>query len=149
MSAIGIPRASRRAFLGAGVAGTLGWALSPAVQRLLADDGPKRRAKACILLWLNGGPSHIDTFDPKPGAETNGPFTAIDTQIPGIQFSHHLPKLAAEARRIAVLRSMTSPEGDHERAYQLLHTGNVRSETVDYPGLGSVVAREWSAEDGD
>jgi uncharacterized protein (DUF1501 family) len=143
------PRASRREFLGAGVAGTLGLALSPAVQRLLAAEGPQRRAKACILLWLNGGPSHIDTFDPKPGAETNGPFTAIDTQVPGMQFSQHLPKLAAQARHLAVIRSMTSVEGDHERAYQFLHTGNVRSETVDYPGLGSVVAREWSAEDGD
>jgi uncharacterized protein (DUF1501 family) len=142
-------RATRRTFLGSGIAGTLGLALSPTVQRLLAADGPSRRAKACILLWLNGGPSHIDTFDPKPGAETNGPFTAIDTQVPGMQFSQHLTKLAAQAQHLAVIRSMTSPEGDHERANQFLHTGNVRSETVDYPALGSVVAREWSAEDGD
>ncbi len=142
-------RASRRTFLGAGVAGTLGLALSPAVQQLLAEDGLKRRAKACILLWLNGGPSHIDTFDPKPGAETNGPFTAIDTQVAGMQFSQHLPKLAGQAQHLAVIRSMTSAEGDHDRAYQLLHTGNVRSETVDYPGLGSVVAQAWSADDGD
>ena len=143
------PQPTRRAFLGAGIAGTLGLALSPAVQRLLAADGPQRRAKACILLWLNGGPSHIDTFDPKPGAETNGPFTAIDTQVAGMQFSQHLPKLAGQTKHLAVIRSMTSPEGDHERANQFLHTGNVRSETVDYPSLGSVVAREWSAEDGD
>jgi uncharacterized protein (DUF1501 family) len=140
---------SRRAFLGAGIAGTLGLALSPTAQRLLASDGPRRRAKACILLWLNGGPSHIDTFDPKPGAETNGPFTAIETQVAGMQFSQHLPKLAAHAKHLAVIRSLTSPEGDHERANQFLHTGNIRSETVDYPSLGSVVAREWSAEDGD
>jgi uncharacterized protein (DUF1501 family) len=141
--------ATRRSFLGSGIAGTLGLALSPAVQSLLAAEGPHRRARACILLWLNGGPSHIDTFDPKPGADTNGPFTAIDTQIAGMRFSQHLPKLAAQAQHLAVIRSMTSPEGDHERANQFLHTGNVRSETVDYPALGSVVAREWSADDGD
>jgi hypothetical protein len=131
------------------LAGTLGLALSPAVQRLLADDAPRRRATSCILLWLNGGPSHIDTFDPKPGAETNGPFTAIETRAPGLQFCQHLPKVAAQAGRLAVIRSLTSAEGDHERAYHLLHTGNVRTETVAYPGLGSVVAREWSADDGD
>jgi uncharacterized protein (DUF1501 family) len=149
MSRAFVSQSTRREFLATGLAGTLGLLLSPAIQRLVADDGPRRRATSCILLWLNGGPSHIDTFDPKPGAETNGPFSAIDTQAPGLQFSQHLPKLAAQAGRLAVIRSMTSPEGDHERAYQLLHTGNVRSETVAYPGLGSVVAREWSADDGD
>src|SRR5258708_212026 len=116
-------RSTRRDFLATGVVGTLGFALSPAVQRLLAGDAPERRAKACILLWLNGGPSHIDTFDPKPGAETNGPFTAIDTAVPGMQFSQHLPKLAAQAKQVSIVRSMTSAEGDHERAYHLLHTG--------------------------
>jgi uncharacterized protein (DUF1501 family) len=149
MSTSFISRSTRRDFLASGIAGTLGLAFSPAVQRLLADDAPRRRATSCILLWLNGGPSHIDTFDPKPGAEINGPFTAIDTQTPSVQFSQHLPKLAAQAGRLAVIRSMTSAEGDHDRAYHFLHTGNARSETVAYPGLGSVVAREWSAEDGD
>jgi uncharacterized protein (DUF1501 family) len=110
------PLSTRRTFLGSSIAGTLGFALSPAMQRLLAADGPQSRAKSCILIWLNGGPSHIDTFDPKPGADTNGPFTAIDTQVPGTQFSQHLPKLAAQANHLAVIRSMTSPEGDHERA---------------------------------
>jgi hypothetical protein len=143
------PHQTRRAFLGTGILGTLGLALSPAVQRALAREGPGRRARACILLWLNGGPSHIDTFDPKPGSDTNGPFKAIPTSVPGLQFSEHLPKLAAQARHLAVIRSMTSREQDHERAYQYLHTGNPRDETVDFPSLGAVVARRWSAEDGD
>jgi hypothetical protein len=140
---------TRREFLGASIAGTLGLALSPMFQKLLAEEATGRRAKACILLWLNGGPSHIDTFDPKPGAPTNGPFKPIDTAVTGIQISEHLPKLAAQAKHLAFIRSMTSKEADHELAYQLLHTGNQRSQTVEYPSLGSVVAREWTAEDGD
>src|SRR5262245_60427559 len=140
----------RREFLGAGLVGTLGLVLSPAWQRLLARDGQKR-VRACILLWLNGGPSHLDTFDPKPDApaEIRGPFKAIDTAASGLRFGEHLPKLARQARRLAVVRSMTSREADHDRAARYLHTGNVGDETVEYPALGSVVAREWSAEDGD
>jgi hypothetical protein len=140
---------TRRGFLGAGIAGTLGLAFSPVFQTLLAKEAVTRRAKACILLWLNGGPSHIDTFDPKPGAKTNGPFKAIGTKVPGIQISEHLPRLAEQARHLAFVRSLTSKEADHELANHLMHTGNPRSETVDYPSFGAVLAREWSAEDGD
>jgi uncharacterized protein (DUF1501 family) len=131
--------------LGAG----LGLALSPAFQRLLAGEERRRRAKACILLWLNGGPSHIDTFDPKPGAATNGPFKAIDTTVAGMQFSEHLPKLAQQAKHLAVIRSLTSREADHDRAYYFLHTGNQRDDSIEHPALGSVTAREWAAEEGD
>jgi uncharacterized protein (DUF1501 family) len=142
-------RSTRREFLGAGIAGTLSLALSPAIQQLLAREGTARRAKACILLWLNGGPSHIDTFDPKPGAITGGPFKAIATKLPGLRLSEHLPRLAEQAKHLAVVRSLTSREADHELAYQFLHTGNQRDETVDYPAIGSVMARAWTAEDGD
>jgi uncharacterized protein (DUF1501 family) len=144
-----LPRPSRRGFLGAGLVGTLGLALSPAWQLALAREGPRRRAKACILLWLNGGPSHIDTFDPKPGSDTNGPFKPIATTVTGLQFSEHLPKLAEQARHLAVLRSLTSREADHDRAFFYLHTGNQRDETVEHPGLGALVARAWSAEESD
>jgi hypothetical protein len=142
-------RGTRREFLGAGLVGTLGLALSPAVQNLLAREGPERRAKACILIWLNGGPSHIDTFDPKPGADTGGPFQAIDTAAPGLRLCQHLPKTAQQAKHLAVVRSLTSREADHDRAFFYLHTGNLRDETVEHPSLGSVVAREWKEEDGD
>ncbi len=144
-----IRHANRREFLGAGIFGTLGLALSPMMQTLLAAEKDKKRAKACIVIWLNGGPSHIDTFDPKPGADTNGPFKAIDTAVTGMQFSEHLPKLSEQAKHLAVVRSMTSKEADHDRAYFYLHTGNLRDETVDYPALGSVVAHEWKDTEGD
>jgi hypothetical protein len=142
-------RPTRRELLGAGLTGALGLALSPAVQALLAREGRARRARACVLLWLNGGPSHIDTFDPKPGAATGGPFQAIDTAVPGLRLCEHLPKTAERAKHLAVVRSLTSKEADHDRASYLLHTGNNRDETVEHPALGSVVAREWQEEDGD
>jgi uncharacterized protein (DUF1501 family) len=140
---------NRRQFLGAGLIGTLGLALSPAWQRLLAADGATKRAKACILIWLNGGPSHIDTFDPKPGSATNGPFEAIDTQVAGMRICQHLPKLAEQAKHLALVRTLTSREQDHDRAFQYLHTGNQKEETVEYPSLGAVVARSWSGQESD
>jgi uncharacterized protein (DUF1501 family) len=119
-------------------------ALSPWGRRIFAAH-PAAQAKACIFLYLEGGPSHIDTFDPKPGADTNGPFTAIDTKISGVQFSQHFPKLADVADRLAVIRSLTSKEGDHDRAATLVHTGYSPAGVLSYPALGSIVARESPA----
>src|SRR5436309_923626 len=89
----------RRSF----IAGGLGAALSSAIPswQLRADqqaaaNGKKSRGKACILLWMNGGPSHIDTFDPKPGAKTGGDFKAIQTRIKGVKFAEHLPLVAEQ-----------------------------------------------------
>lgn len=140
---------TRRRFLDSTLAATLGLALSPALQRLFAAEAPARRSKSCILLWLNGGPSHIDTFDPKPGAPTGGLFKAIDTTVSGMRFCEHLPKLSQQAKHLAVIRSMTSKEADHGRAFEFVHTGNPRDETVEYPSLGAVAARAWQGEDGD
>ena len=136
---------NRRGFLASGVAGTLGLAFSPFVQAQLAAKSPK--AKRCVVIWLNGGPSHIDTFDPKPGVDTGGPFKAIETKTPGLRLCEHLPKLAEQSKHLALIRSLTSNEADHERAFQFLHTGNLPQETVAYPGLGAVVARRWSSEE--
>ena len=141
-------RTGRRGFLARGLAGTLGLAFSPLIQAQIAAAGATSpRAKRCVVLWLNGGPSHIDTFDPKPGTPTGGTFKAIETKVPGLKLCEHLPKVAAEAKRLAVIRSLTSAEADHERAFQLLHTGNAPQETVSYPALGAVVARRWSGEE--
>src|SRR4051812_25239657 len=115
----------RRSF----IAGGLGAALSAAVPRwqLRAAEqaevaGKKGKGKSCILLWMNGGPSHIDTFDPKPGTKTGGEFKAIGTRIKGVQFSQHLPRVAEQADKLAVIRSMTAKEGNHDRAVYLMHT---------------------------
>jgi hypothetical protein len=110
-------------------------ALSPRLA--LAADAPPARARACILLWLNGGPSHVDTFDPKPGRPGGGPFKAIQTRARGMMLSEHLPRLADRGDRIAVVRSMSSKEGNHGRAQYFVHTGYAPNPTVVHPSLGA------------
>lgn len=101
--------------------------------------GPVRKAKACIVLWLNGGPSHLDTFDPKPGSKVGGPFKAIKTRTPGLLFSEHLPRLAEQTHLMIAARG-TSKEGNHQRARYLLHTGYAPNPTVVHPALGGWVS---------
>src|SRR5207302_8671354 len=76
-----------------------------------------------------------------PGHKNGGPFKEIDTAVPGLRISEHLPRLAAMARHLGVIRSMTTREGEHGRATQLLHTGQLPGGPVDYPALGSMVAK--------
>lgn len=113
--------------------------------KLFADQPAAAKAKACILIFQEGGPSQIDTFDPKPGTATGGPYEAIDTKITGIKFSQHLPKLAEIADKLAVVRTLNSVEGDHERAQSLIHTGYRPNPRLQYPALGSTIA--WQRTD--
>src|SRR5262245_5055322 len=76
----------------------------------------KKRGKACILLWMAGGPSQFETLDPKPEAPNQGPTRAIDTDVAGIRIAEHWTKLAGVMKELAVIRSMTSREGNHGRA---------------------------------
>src|SRR5438874_7224165 len=133
---------NRRDFI-FGVSGFAGLAVAHSLvggRRALAAPAP--RAKACIVLWLNGGPSHIDTWDPKPGTTAGGKFKAIPTRVDGLSLSEHLPQIAEVAQHLAVLRGMTSKEGNHDRAQHLLHTGYAPNPTVAYPSLGSWVGHE-------
>jgi hypothetical protein len=135
---------SRRGFLRWAAAGTagLGW-----LDRLMLHADELRRArKACILLWMAGGPSQFETFDPKRGAETQGPTRAIATAVPGLAIAEHWTRLAGVTRDLAIIRSMTSKEGNHGRATYLLHTGYAPSGGIVHPGLGSVVASEIGPE---
>lgn len=136
----------RRGFMRWGLGAALG--LSIHNWQALAAAPPKgTQGMSCILLWMNGGPSHIDTFDPKPGRTTGGEFKAIKTSIPGVQFSEVLPQLADEAKNLVVIRSMTGKEGNHERGQYMLHTGYAPSGTVAHPSLGSWVSRELGDQD--
>ena len=127
----GLLRIGTSAFFGALVARYL-------APRVAGAEAPgPAKAKACILLWLNGGPSHIDTFDPKPGRPTGGPFKAIATRAPGMLLSEHLPLLAGHGDKLAVLRSMSSKEGNHNRAQYFVHTGYAPNPTVVHPSLGA------------
>ncbi len=121
-------------------AGISCWA-GPQWTTLLSAPAAKARAKSCILIFLEGGPSQIDTFDPKPGVPNGGPVEAIDTKLSGVKFSQYLPKLAEVADKLAVIRSLHSMEGDHERAFSLLHTGYAPNPRLQYPAVGSSVAR--------
>ncbi len=106
-----------------------------------ATPAPARK-RACILLWMNGGPSQMDTFDLKPGHENGGSFKEIATSVPGIKISEHLPKIAGMAEHMAIIRSMSTKEGDHSRATYLLRIGYLPQPPLRYPTLGSLVAKE-------
>ena len=115
---------------------------SPWLQQLAsAADDPKRK-RSMIVLWMGGGPSHIDTFDPKPGEKTGGPFRPIDTSVPGIRVTEHLPLIAKYMEHLAVVRSMSTTEGDHRRATTLIRTGRLPEELIQYPTFGSLVSKE-------
>src|SRR5262249_48083384 len=88
-------------------------------------------------------PSHMDTFDPKPeaAADVRGEFKPIATSVPGLSISEVFPKLASVMNRVTLIRSMTSPESDHDRAAHHMMTGYRPSPALIYPGYGSVVAK--------
>ena len=135
-------RTSRRHFLQAGAVG-LGCASSGWFNALAAagEKAPERK-KSCILLWMNGGPSTIDLWDLKPGHENGGPFKAIKTDAPGLLFGEHLPGIANWGSRMAVLRGMSTKEGDHSRATYQMRTGNLPLGGIQYPGLGGLISKE-------
>src|SRR5262249_59829729 len=83
-----------------------------------------------------------DRFDRKPGQKNGGPFREIQTAAPGVRISEHLPRVARQMKRLAVLRSMRTREGDHARATAHLHTGYLPQGSIRFPALGSLVARE-------
>src|SRR5205085_12435772 len=93
------------------------------------------------------GPSQMDTFALKPGHANGGPFKAAETSVPGIRISEHFPKVAEQAKHLAIIRSMNSKEGDHGRATYLLRTGYVPQGPVQYPTLGALVSKELGDED--
>ena len=136
---------SRRSFMQAASMGGLSYFSSSIWSSLFADQSETARAKSCILIFLEGGPSQIDTFDPKPGAATAGSFEAIDTKLSGVKFAQHVPRLAELADKLAIVRSLTSAEGDHDRAQSLMHTGYRPNPRLKYPALGSTVA--WRKPD--
>jgi hypothetical protein len=109
--------------------------------RASAANNRAARPRSCILLWLDGGPSHLETFDLKPDApaEVRGPFETIDTNVPGMQVCELLPRTAQNADKLAIIRSMTSPLGEHGLANHYLLTGYKPSPVLQYPSYGSVV----------
>lgn len=106
------------------------------------------RAQSCILIWLDGGPSHLDTFDLKPNApsEVRGPFSPIATRVPGVQISEQLARTADVMSHVAVIRSMTSPLGEHNFASHYLLTGYQPNRALVYPSLPAVLSHFQSGD---
>ncbi len=111
------------------------------VIRASADE-LRSRGMACVLLWMQGGPSQYETFSPKPNHSNGGETKAISTSVPGIQIAENLPYCAKVMDKMAIVRSMTSKEGNHQRATYLLHHGYLPMGSVKFPTLGSNVAHQ-------
>lgn len=126
--------------LGLGLMGSTCASWLPALAEQVAAD--PRRKRHCILLWMSGGPTQTDTFDMKPGHNNGGEFKEVATRAPGLRFSEHLPKLSEHGERIAVIRSLTTKEGDHERGTHLVRTGQPPMGAVAYPSIACSLAKE-------
>jgi uncharacterized protein (DUF1501 family) len=136
---------SRRSFLRKlAAAGTATSALQLGWRDLLITQAAElqKRGKRMILLWMDGGPSQFETFNPKIGSENQGPAKAISTKLTGVEFAEYWPKTAEIADKLAIIRSMNTSEADHFRAIKLLKTGYPINPTIAYPTWGSVVAHE-------
>jgi hypothetical protein len=137
---------TRRRLLSLAATGTLaGW-----LGRLAAHAAEQLQAKSCILLWMSGGPSHLDTFDLKPEApdRIRGEFRPIDTSVPGIQISEHFPRFAQLMQHAALLRGMSTVESDHQLATYHVHTGyQKRAGGIAFPSLGAIVSQELGQRD--
>ncbi|HZN32532.1 MAG TPA: DUF1501 domain-containing protein [Pirellulaceae bacterium] len=134
----------RLAAAGVGSASLSGW-FGALAARAAEPSNAKRRTRSCILLWMDGGPSHIETFDPKPDAPESirGDLAAIATSVPGIQVGEKFPQVAQLMQHGAILRGMSTREADHGRARIYMHTGyRPGAGGVTYPGLGSTVSAE-------
>lgn len=136
----------RRDFVRVGALSTFGVTMADLL-RARAHASPKveTKAKACIVLWMSGGPSHMDTFDLKPDAPSThrGTFNPIDTNVSGMRICEHLPKLAQQADKYSILNTITHPSPSHDIASHIMLTGNVPARGTVSPSYGSVVFREW------
>jgi hypothetical protein len=142
----------RRDFLrtvGAGAAGICGGLSGwfPGFAQTLAEE--KQRKRQCVLLWMSGGPSQMDTFDMKPGHANGGEFKEISTSVPGLKFSEHLPKLAKHAEHMSLIRGLSTKEGDHGRGTYLMRTGQSQNGPIRYPAIGSSLSKQLGNRDGD
>ena len=150
-------RPSRRDFLRFGATVTAGAAFlaSTPLTRAFAEDKTvpvlpnKGKAKQVIYLYMSGGASQMETFDPKPGTTNGGPTKTISTAVPGIHIASSLPQIAKRMDQIALIRGMSSKEGNHERARYLMHTGYPPTPTVTHAGIGSILAHELGKQDAD
>jgi uncharacterized protein (DUF1501 family) len=144
---------SRRDFLKLSAAGVFGASASGWMDVLSARAAetranPKAKAKHCVLVWMDGGPSHKDTLDLKPNSKGAGDFKPIKTSAPGIEISEHWTNMSKLMQYAAIIRGMSTAEGAHPRAKYNLHTGYREGQGgVVYPSIGSIVSAEVGKAD--
>jgi hypothetical protein len=142
--------ATRRDLLRFGAGAAAAGLFLPALPRLWADGAPVTpagipgfgKAKQVVFLYMIGGPSHFETFDPKPGTTVGGPTKTVGTVLPGVEFADSLQGLAKRMDKLCLVRGMTSKEGNHDRARYLVHTGYAPQPTVVHPSLGAMLSKE-------
>jgi hypothetical protein len=147
---------SRRDFLRVGGLSALGLTLGDYFRAQAstpvanAPGSPQRRNMNCILMWMQGGPSHIDTFDPKPDAtlEVRGEFNTIQTRQPGVRIVEHFPLLAEQFDKLSLIRGHDPQNGSHGVADHIMMTGHRFNPAMAFPCFGSVIAKERGYKDG-
>lgn len=102
----------------------------------------RRKGMACILLWMQGGPSQLETWDPKPTHSNGNQTRSIATSVPGIEISENLPEMAKAMQDVCLIRTLNSREGNHPRATYLMHTGYLPTASIKHPSIGAITARE-------
>jgi uncharacterized protein (DUF1501 family) len=134
---------SRRRFLvgmGLGALGVMGGGFGSLVHPAVAGE-LKSNQKRVLLIWMHGGVSQLETWDPKPGTNTGGPFQAIPTSVPGIHICELLPHSASQMHRMALVRGINTNENDHGKGAYIMHTGRRQMPNMEWPHLGSVMAK--------
>jgi hypothetical protein len=144
---------TRRQFVQVGGLAALGLALPELLhlrQRAAAAGNPARRSISCIFLWMRGGPSHIDMFDPKPDAvaEIRGEFGTIPTTLPGVRFTDQLPLLSRQTDKFSIIRGHVPMSESHGTADSILMTGRKQTSNITWPSHGAVIARERRPRNG-
>jgi hypothetical protein len=134
----------RRRWIFASSALGLSLCLPPLSARAAARRG-RERPTALVAIWLAGGPSQLETFDPHPGTRIGGPTQDISTRLPGVRIAREFPRLADLMDRFSLVRSLVSKEGDHERGLYAIRTGYRPDPTLVHPAIGAVVAHELPA----
>lgn len=140
-------RMNRRQLLSAASAGVLGSTAGGWFSALADELDRQKQRRHCVLLWMTGGPTQTDTFDMKPGHANGGEFKEAPTSVPGLRFSEHLPSLAKHADKLAVVRSLSTKEGDHGRGTYLVRTGHQPMGPIRFPSIGSSLAKELGRTD--
>lgn len=141
----------RRTFLGTMAAGAGAMAANMSGLNMLTSPALanelKKEQKRVIMLWLAGGASQLETWDPKPGAATGGPFRAIPTSVPGVHISELMPKMAQRMKDTCIIRSLNTKNGDHGSGAKIMMRGRRDEPNMKYPDLGAVLAKEMGRAD--